>query len=88
MAVRAEEHLWQREASCRGPEAVLFFPPTSAETRAEREEREARAKQICRDCPVIAPCLDYAVRIREPHGIWGGLNEVERRGFSGQPVGG
>jgi WhiB family redox-sensing transcriptional regulator len=24
-------------------------------------------------------CLDYAIRIREPHGIWGGLNEVERK---------
>jgi hypothetical protein len=24
-------------------------------------------------------CLEYAVRIREPHGIWGGLNELERR---------
>ena len=24
-------------------------------------------------------CLDYALRIREPHGIWGGLNEIERR---------
>jgi hypothetical protein len=23
--------------------------------------------------------LDYALTIREPHGIWGGLNEGERR---------
>jgi hypothetical protein len=23
--------------------------------------------------------LGYAIRIREPHGIWGGLNEVERK---------
>ncbi|MFO7591240.1 MAG: WhiB family transcriptional regulator [Acidimicrobiia bacterium] len=86
MAVRTEEELWQRDASCRGPEAVLFFPPAAAETRAERDEREARAKSICSDCPVIDPCLDYAVRIREPHGIWGGLNEVERRAFSGQSI--
>lgn len=88
MAVRTEEELWQRDASCRGPEAVLFFPPAAAETRAERDEREARAKSICSDCPVIDPCLDYAVRIREPHGIWGGLNEAERRAFSGQSTGG
>jgi hypothetical protein len=25
--------------------------------------------------------MDYAIRIREPHGIWGGLNEVERKGM-------
>ncbi len=86
MVVRADEDLWQREASCRGPEAALFFPPTNAETRAERDAREARAKRICSDCPVSAPCLDYAIRIREPHGIWGGLNEAERRVVAGLPA--
>ena len=24
-------------------------------------------------------CLGYAIRIREPHGIWGGMNELERK---------
>jgi len=24
-------------------------------------------------------CLEYAIKIREHHGIWGGLNEMERR---------
>jgi hypothetical protein len=24
-------------------------------------------------------CLDFALRVREPHGIWGGLTEAERR---------
>jgi len=28
---------------------------------------------------VRRPCLDYALAIREPHGIWGGLNELERK---------
>jgi WhiB family redox-sensing transcriptional regulator len=26
-------------------------------------------------------CLDAALLRREPHGIWGGLNELERRGL-------
>ena len=26
-------------------------------------------------------CLDYAVSVGEMHGIWGGLNEAERRGL-------
>ncbi|HEV3495824.1 MAG TPA: WhiB family transcriptional regulator, partial [Actinomycetes bacterium] len=43
------------------------------------EGREARAKEICALCPVRRPCLDYALAIREPHGIWGGLNELERK---------
>jgi WhiB family redox-sensing transcriptional regulator len=24
-------------------------------------------------------CLEYALEIREAHGVWGGLNEMERR---------
>jgi WhiB family redox-sensing transcriptional regulator len=32
----------------------------------------ARAKDICRSCPLIRPCLEGAVRRREPVGVWGG----------------
>jgi WhiB family redox-sensing transcriptional regulator len=57
----------------------LFFPPTASERKEERELREAKAKTICATCSVQPACLDYALSIREPHGIWGGLNEHERR---------
>ncbi|MDA8343659.1 MAG: WhiB family transcriptional regulator [Acidimicrobiales bacterium] len=70
---------WQVRASCRGPQAEVFFPPNRAERKEEKAARERRAKEICRSCPVRKPCLAYALRIREPHGIWGGLNETERR---------
>lgn len=79
MVVGTLERTWQLRAACRGPESVLFFPPTSPERRDDREAREQRAKAICRECAVRAPCLEYAMSIREPHGIWGGLNEAERR---------
>jgi WhiB family redox-sensing transcriptional regulator len=72
------DEAWQRKAACRGPESVLFYAPTLPEPRAERDTREARAKDICRSCEVRVECLDYALAIREPHGIWGGLTEVER----------
>lgn len=70
---------WQGEAACRGPEAATFFPPAAGERRNERAEREQRAKQICARCAVRSACLDYAVSIRERHGVWGGLSEAERR---------
>ncbi len=57
----------------------MFFPPPQFERKAERHDRELRAKEICLSCPVIHACLDYALTIREPHGIWGGRNEAERR---------
>jgi WhiB family redox-sensing transcriptional regulator len=78
IAGRVEE-LWQVKASCRGPQATVFFPPSHSERKDERLSRERAAKAICKTCPVRRDCLDYAIRIREPHGIWGGLNEVERK---------
>lgn len=38
-----------------------------------------RAKAICRVCPVREECLETALAIKEPYGIWGGLTEQERR---------
>jgi WhiB family transcriptional regulator, redox-sensing transcriptional regulator len=78
---------WQVKASCRGPQASVFFPPTQFERKDEKLEREAMAKAICQTCPVRRPCLDYAIEIREPHGIWGGLNEVERKHLVAQKAG-
>ena len=70
---------WQPVALCRGNHSHLFFPPSTAERKDERERREERAKSICGVCPVNMQCLDYAMEIREPYGIWGGLTESERR---------
>ena len=73
---------WQTRAACRGPQSAAFFPPTHAERKEDKQSREARAKEICATCAVQRACLEYAIRIREPHGIWGGLNEVERKQMS------
>jgi WhiB family transcriptional regulator, redox-sensing transcriptional regulator len=70
---------WQIAAACRGEDAAAFFAPNYFEKRSEKGAREAAAKVICARCPVREPCLEYALRIREPHGVWGGRNEMERR---------
>jgi WhiB family redox-sensing transcriptional regulator len=70
---------WHLKAACRGPESVLFFPPSWPESRDDRDQREAGAKLICGQCHVRSDCLEFALRVREPHGIWGGLTEAERR---------
>ena len=84
MSVQRVEETWQLKAACRGPQAVVFFPPSHFERKEEKAERESRAKAICATCGVRKPCLDYALRIREPHGIWGGLNELERKSLLGR----
>jgi WhiB family transcriptional regulator, redox-sensing transcriptional regulator len=75
---------WQLKAACRGPHAAVFFPPPQFERKDEKLERERRAKEICMTCGVRSDCLEYAISIREPHGIWGGLNEAERKDLLAQ----
>ena len=79
MALGLIHETWHLKAACRGPESATCFPPSMPERRDEREARETKAKQICAQCGVRGDCLDFAVRVREPHGIWGGLTEAERR---------
>ena len=79
MALSIIHETWHLRASCRGPESALFFPPSVAERRDVREAREAKAKTICAECIVRQECLEFALRVHEPHGIWGGLTEAERR---------
>lgn len=70
---------WQTDALCRGSHAHLFFPPSTFERKDDRERREMRAKAICKVCPVIEPCISYALAIREQFGIWGGMTEIDRK---------
>ncbi len=70
---------WWDLAGCRGQDASSFFAPAYFEKRAEKQAREAVAKSFCRRCPVRETCLEYALELRDPHGVWGGLNEMERR---------
>lgn len=72
---------WRDEAACRGDDASLWFPVAVAvEVNAKARARlEAPAKAVCAACPVRSACLAHAVATGEHHGIWGGLNPVERQ---------
>jgi len=69
---------WQRLGSCRGMDSATFFHP-DGERNPSRARRTARAKEVCSRCPVIEPCREFALRTREPFGVWGGLAESDRR---------
>jgi WhiB family redox-sensing transcriptional regulator len=68
---------WQMRGSCRGMSSDLFFHP-DRERGPARAAREARAKNVCRSCPVLAQCRAHALTVHEPYGIWGGLTVGER----------
>jgi WhiB family redox-sensing transcriptional regulator len=66
---------WRDFAVCRG-HTELFFAP-NAERPQARERREAQARRLCRECPVMTPCRDTA-RFAHEYGLWGGESEDER----------
>ena len=70
---------WQRRGRCRAVDSHVFFPPPEPEHTEERMARETRAKAICSTCAVRSDCLSWALAVREPHGVWGGTTESERR---------
>lgn len=69
---------WRILGSCRNVESSLFFSPEGERGR-DRARREARAKRVCQDCPVLTECREYALAVAEPYGTWGGMSEADRR---------
>jgi WhiB family redox-sensing transcriptional regulator len=67
---------WRSHANCIGVDPELFFPISS--TGLGRMQAQA-AKQVCGACPVARECARWALRQGELYGIWGGLDEEDRR---------
>lgn len=76
---------WQLDAACRTRDERLFFHP-AGERGSTRRRRDAAAKEICAECPVIMQCGAQALRVREPFGVWGGLTEDEREALLARSV--
>ncbi|MGW3248766.1 WhiB family transcriptional regulator [Streptomyces sp. NPDC001070] len=67
---------WSNDAACREVDPELFFPISgSGLGRVQIDE----AKAVCRRCPVMARCLEWALAAGHVDGVWGGTTESERR---------
>ncbi|HUR49691.1 MAG TPA: WhiB family transcriptional regulator [Acidimicrobiales bacterium] len=62
---------WMKKGRCRDIAPSVFFPSDGVGVDV--------ARAICADCPVKAPCLEYALENKIDHGVWGGASERERR---------
>ena len=67
---------WSERAACLSAEPEVFFPVGTAGMAVDDIEA---AKAICSGCAVVVECRDYALRSRQPFGVWGGLDEEQRR---------
>ena len=63
--------------ACAGRGDIFFlenlFEPAS------RQAAEDYAKALCKDCPLLRACGEYALAANESEGIWAGMNPSERR---------
>ena len=64
---------WRTRAACRDADPRLW------DRDPNHRDRDQQAKAVCARCLVQDACLDYAVVANEPGGIFGGLDEEERR---------
>ncbi|MFC9360429.1 WhiB family transcriptional regulator [Rhodococcus sp. NPDC057014] len=74
---------WRESADCSAMGDYYFFAPEQ-ETAAARLLREDAARSSCARCLVLEPCRRYGLDTAQPHGIWGGLTELERTALLGQ----
>ncbi len=69
------QRAWMSAGACHGLTSIFFAP--HAERPQARVRREALARSICQECPVIHPCRDHA-RVNGEYGFWGGESEDDR----------
>lgn len=62
---------WMEDAECIGANPDDFFPDQGVVPK--------KAKELCGKCSVRISCLEYALEVNEPLGIWGGHGIKERR---------
>jgi WhiB family redox-sensing transcriptional regulator len=67
---------WRDRAACLDEDPELFFPIGNTGPAILQIEE---AKAVCRRCPVIETCLQWALDSGQDAGVWGGLSEDERR---------
>lgn len=67
---------WRTKAACRQTDPDLFFP---VGTTGPALDHIASAKAVCQQCPVQAPCLEFALATNQDAGVWGGTSEEDRR---------
>lgn len=62
---------WRLLGKCREHDPELWFPPRGGSSK--------QARAICRTCPVLQTCRQWAIDHNEAGGVWGDTNERERR---------
>lgn len=75
LATFSNQHRWMLDGACvnLSPQHadMLFFPTQGCSADPARE--------VCDACPVLARCRAYGIANPWDEGVWGGLNQKQRR---------
>lgn len=63
---------WMADGACTTVDPEMFFP-AHGDRPATR-----RAVAVCEGCDVRAQCLEYAMRTKQRHGVYGGMGMKQR----------
>ena len=66
---------WRGAGACLSADPELFFPIGSSGPAAGQV---SSALHVCASCAVRQQCLDFAMQMNVPDGIWGGTTPEER----------
>lgn len=77
----ADPGAWRAEGACASADdpTIWFAGADEPGKTAETARRQREAVEVCRGCPVLDECLDYALGANERFGIWGGLLPSQRQ---------
>ena len=73
----ARAYDWLGVAPCKADPDAMF---------ATTDHGIEAAKAVCRRCPAVERCLQWALDTGEEHGVWGGMSEEERRPIRRRPA--
>lgn len=76
----ADDQEWMLLGLCNFIDPEIWYPEQQGRSAWGQKKL---AKQICRKCPVIDQCLEYALTHNEEWGIWGGTDPTERKKMKG-----
>lgn len=72
---------WREQAACAKlpwEERSIFFGEAEDGTSFSQHRQ---AQFVCYTCPVQVECLQYALELDPPAGVWGGLTESQRKRY-------
>ena len=75
--------LFTNLALCAEVDPEVWFPEEGGNAKY-KTPAAVYAKQLCKSCPAMQECRDYALKYTGLFGIWGGLDPSERRDIQKQ----